>query len=309
MMSCERKKLPEWFRVSLPAGRQTADMHRRLSRHGLHTVCESARCPNQAECWGAGTATVMILGDVCTRGCRFCNVATGHPDVPPDPCEPVNVARAVADAGLKYVVLTSVDRDDLPDGGAAHFAATVSAVRERCPDILVESLIPDYRGERLGTVLDSGVDVLAHNVEVVPRMTPKLRDRRASWDNSVGVLVDAAAYRCPGDRSILTKSSLMVGVGETDDEVFDAIRRLADAGVAMLTIGQYLQPTARHWPVERYVEPAMFDEYRNYALSRNISFVASGPLVRSSYRAAELFALKTIMEGSSRLANENSPTA
>ena len=293
-MSCERKRLPEWFKVSLPAGRTAAEMHRRLSRLGLHTVCESARCPNQAECWGAGTATVMIMGDVCTRGCRFCNVKTGHPECAPDPEEPGNVARAVADAGLKYVVLTSVDRDDLADGGAGHFAATIRAVKGLSPEIRVEALIPDYRGDRLTTVLDSGVDVLAHNVEVVPRMTPKLRDRRASWENSIGVLVEAGAYRRRDGACVLTKSSLMVGVGESDDEIRDAIRLLSEAGVAMITIGQYLQPTARHWPVDRYVEPVVFDSYREFALSLNIPFIASGPLVRSSYRAAELFALNRL---------------
>lgn len=269
-------------------GGEAADMRRRLGRLGLHTVCESARCPNQGECWGAGTATIMIMGDVCTRGCRFCNVKTGHPSCPPDPAEPAAVAEAVADAGLKYVVLTSVDRDDLPDGGAAHFAATVAAVKKLRADILVEALIPDYRGDRLSMVVDSGVDVLGHNVEVVKRLTPIVRDRRASWDNSIGVLVDA--LEMGRGRGLMTKSSLMAGIGESDDEIVEALRLLAASGVSMVTIGQYLQPSKRHAPVDRYVTPDTFEAYRQAAEKMGIAFVASGPLVRSSYKAAELFA-------------------
>ena len=287
-MGCGDKRLPEWFRISLPMGSEAAGMRQRLGRLGLHTVCESARCPNQGECWGAGTATIMIMGDVCTRGCRFCNVKTGHPACAPDPAEPGLVAAAVADAGLKYVVLTSVDRDDLPDGGAAHFAATVAAVKAICGDILVEALIPDYRGDRLSVVVDSGVDVLGHNVEVVPRLTPFVRDRRASWDNSIGVLREA--LQMGRKRGLMTKSSLMAGIGETDEEISDALRQLAAVGVSMVTIGQYLQPSKRHVPVDRYVTPETFEVYREVAEIAGIPFVASGPLVRSSYKAAELFA-------------------
>lgn len=293
-MQGARKRLPDWLRVSLPGGAGAAGMHRRLGRLGLHTVCESARCPNQAECWGAGTATIMIMGDVCTRGCRFCNVKTGKPDALPDPDEPARVAEAVSDAGLKYVVLTSVDRDDLDDGGANHFAKTIQAVKGLSPAIRVEALIPDYLGERLEIVLRSGVDVLGHNVEVVRRITPMARDRRASWEKSIDVLRQSVGWTGDGDRKVLTKSSLMVGIGETDDEIRDAIRELASVGVSMITIGQYLQPSGRHLPVERYVEPETFDLYRDFAVSCGIRFVASGPLVRSSYRAAELFALKTL---------------
>lgn len=266
-------------------------MRRRLGRLGLHTVCEAARCPNQGECWGAGTATIMIMGDVCTRGCRFCNVKTGHPATPPASDEPDNVARAVSDAGLRYVVLTSVDRDDLADGGAGHFADTIRAVKAVSPDILVEALIPDYRGERLRAVVDSGLDVLGHNVEVVRRLTPLVRDRRASWDNSIGVLTDALEMSAGrAGRGLLTKSSLMVGIGETDSEVVEALGALASAGVSMVTIGQYLQPTRRHAAVDRYVHPDTFEAYGKAAEDMGIPFVASGPLVRSSYRAAELLA-------------------
>lgn len=288
MSSCRR--LPEWFKIKLPMGSEAAGMRRRLNSLSLHTVCESARCPNQGECWGAGTATIMIMGDVCTRGCRFCNVATGRPAEPPDPGEPERVAAAVRDAGLRYAVLTSVDRDDLPDAGASHFAGTIRAVKALDASILVEALIPDYRGARLEQVVAAGVDVLGHNVEVVRRLTPRARDRRASWDNSIGVLVEAVSLGKARDTGMMVKTSLMVGIGETDEEVVDAIHELAGAGVGILTIGQYLQPTSRHLPVERFVTPDTFDVYRQVAEDAGIMFVASGPLVRSSYRAAELFA-------------------
>jgi lipoic acid synthetase len=285
-------RLPEWFKVSLPAGKESARMHQRLSRLGLNTVCESARCPNQAECWGCGTATVMIMGDVCTRGCRFCNVKTGHPLTPPSPDEPARVAEAVADASLKYVVLTSVDRDDVADGGASHFASTISAVKAVCPGILVEALIPDYRRDNLATVIKSDVDVLGHNIEVVRRITPSVRDRRASYENSLAVLAEAREFAASFNRKVLTKSSIMVGVGETDDEVAESLADLAAVGVSIVTIGQYLQPTAKHLPVDRYVTPDQFDRFKVVALEKGILFAASGPLVRSSYKAAELFAMK-----------------
>jgi lipoic acid synthetase len=281
----ERERLPEWFRVRLPAGPTVGAMNRRLRRLGLHTVCEEARCPNQGECWGHGTATVLILGDTCTRACRFCAVTSGHPGGVLDGGEPARVAAAVRDAGLSYVVLTSVDRDDLPDGGAGHFAATVRAVREAIPSVRVEVLIPDYLDDRLRAVQDAGPDVLGHNVEVVRRLTPKVRDRRASYDRSLEVLRQAAAMRPDG----WTKSSLMVGLGEDRDEVIETLRDLRGAGVRLVTLGQYLRPTLRHFPVARYWTPAEFEDLEREARAMGFDFVASGPKVRSSYRAAELF--------------------
>ena len=278
-------RLPDWLRVRLPQGPVAAAMTRRLRRHGLHTVCEEARCPNQGRCWGEGTATVLILGDTCTRACRFCAVRTGNPRGALDADEPARVGRAVADAGLRYVVVTSVDRDDLPDGGAGHFAATVLAMRAECPGGRVEVLTPDYLGDDLGTVLASGPDVFAHNVEVVRRVTPALRDRRASYDRSLAVLREAAS-RAPG---IPTKSSVMVGAGEEDGEVLECLRDLRQAGVRIVTIGQYLRPSTWHHPVARYVPPVEFARFETEARAMGFDRVASGPLVRSSFGAAELF--------------------
>lgn len=276
---------PEWVRMRIPAGGTAMEMHRRLERLGLHTVCSEARCPNQGECWGAGTATVLILGDTCTRACRFCAVKTRKTGVPVDPGEPRRVADAVREAGLRYVVVTSVDRDDLPDGGSSQFAAVIAALRQADPAVRVEVLVPDYRGEALRTVVDAGPDVLAHNVEVVRRLTPSVRDRRASYDGSLAVLREAVALR-PG---LLTKSSLMLGLGESEDEVRECLRDLRSAGVRLVTLGQYLRPTARHAAVERWWTPAEFAALEAEARALGFEFVASGPLVRSSYRAAELF--------------------
>lgn len=284
------RSLPEWFRVRLPEGPVARALERRLAQAGLATVCREARCPNRGECFGHGTATVMVLGDTCTRNCRFCAVATGNPRGVLAIDEPRRVATAVRDAGLGYVVLTSVDRDDLPDGGAAHFAAVIAAVRAAAPGVRVEALIPDYRGERLATLLASAPDVLGHNVEVVRRLTPRVRDPRAAYDGSLEVLAEARAVR----PSMLTKSSLMVGLGETDAEVLETLEDLRGVGVDVVTVGQYLQPTARHWQVDRFVPPETFLEYEKRAREMGFAFVASGPLVRSSYRAAELFATRRL---------------
>jgi len=253
----------------------------------LNTVCEEARCPNVAECWGGGTATVMLLGDVCTRACRFCAVRTASPGGVVDAGEPERVARAIRDLGLRYVVLTSVNRDDLPDGGAAHFAATVRALRREAPSILVEVLIPDYGGEGLATLAAAAPDVIAHNLETVERLTPLVRDRRASYRRSLRTLEEA---RRLSPRSF-TKSSLMLGLGERDEEVRAALRDLRESGVELLTIGQYLRPTSapRHLPVAAYVEPARFEAWRRDGEAQGFRFVAAGPLVRSSYRAGEFF--------------------
>lgn len=282
--------LPPWFRVRLPRGPVAASLERRLRRSGLATVCREARCPNRGECFGQGTATVMILGETCTRNCRFCAVATGHPGGRTAPDESRRVAQAVRDAGLRYVVLTSVDRDDLPDGGAAHFRQVVEAIRAERTDVLVEALIPDFRGQRLVELLRSPPDVLGHNVEVVRRLTPDIRDPRASYDGSLAVLEEARRLR----PEMPTKSSLMVGLGEEDDEVLETLRDLRRVRVEIVTLGQYLQPTRRHWPVRRFVSPETFQAYEDAARAMGFGFVASGPLVRSSYRAAELFATRRL---------------
>ncbi len=281
---------PDWLRVRLPAGPQQErfqGLRERFRGRGLHTVCEEARCPNIFECWGQGTATVMILGETCTRGCRFCSVQTGKPSGVVDPHEPENTALSLSEMGLAYVVLTMVDRDDLHDGGAAHVAQTVRRIKERSPELRVEALVGDFRGARddIATVVQEGrPDVFAHNVEVVPRLQRTIRDARCSWDRSVDVLTTAKSLGAS-----ITKSSLMVGLGERRDEIIEAMRLLRGAEVDVLTIGQYLRPTKRHAPVERYVEPLEFEDYRSIGLDMGFRYVASGPLVRSSYRAAEAF--------------------
>jgi lipoic acid synthetase len=258
-----------------------------LRKLDLFTVCEEARCPNVGECWASGTATIMLLGHTCTRGCRFCAVTTGNPRGAFDPREPEHVARAIAQLGLKYVVLTMVDRDDLIDGGAGQVARTVKALRERCPELLVETLVGDFRG-RLGdvaTVLESAPDVFAHNIEVVRRLTPTIRDARCRYDVSLAVL--AAAKRHAPERFV--KSSIMVGLGEEPHEVLETLADLRSAGTDIVTLGQYLRPTPKHAEVARYVTPAEFEEYEREAKALGFAFVASGALVRSSYHAAEGF--------------------
>jgi lipoic acid synthetase len=288
---------PDWLRVRLPAGAQQDEFHGLKSRfgaRGLNTVCEEARCPNIFECWGQGTATVMILGDTCTRGCRFCAVNTGKPGGVIDSDEPENTALSLAEMGLAYVVLTMVDRDDLADGGAAHVAETVRRIQHHSPQLRVETLVGDFRGnhEDIRTIVQEGrPDVFAHNVEVVPRLQRSIRDARCSWDRSVGALMAAKELG-----SSITKSSLMVGLGEERDEVLDAMQLLRDADVDVLTIGQYLRPTKRHALVERYVEPAEFEDYEQAGVGMGFRFVASGPLVRSSYRAAEVFLTGALAE-------------
>jgi len=289
---------PDWLRVRLPAGAQHdafQGLKARFRGRGLHTVCEEARCPNIFECWGQGTATVMILGETCTRGCRFCSVHTGKPGGVVDSDEPENTALSLAEMGLAYVVLTMVDRDDLADGGAAHVAKTIRRIKHHTPDLRVEALVGDFRGKRgdIQTVVCEGApDVFAHNVEVVPRLQRTIRDARCSWDRSVEVLTAAKDLGMT-----ITKSSLMVGLGESRAEVIEAMRRLRDADVDVLTIGQYLRPTKRHASVQRYVEPAEFADYERAGLDMGFRFVASGPLVRSSYRAAEAFLSDTLAAG------------
>jgi lipoyl synthase len=298
----ERK--PAWLKVPLPGGEGYARLKELARRLDLHTVCEEARCPNVGECWkGArATMTLMVLGRECTRRCRFCAVATVERAAPPDPGEPDHVGQAVAELGLAYVVITSVDRDDLPDGGAAHYAACVRAIRERSPRTVVETLIPDYAGESLATLLAAGPDVLAHNVEVVDRLQRRIRDPRCSFERSLDTLREAKAL-LPG---VFTKSSLMLGLGERRGEVEDSLARLRAAGVDFLTLGQYLRPSARHAPVREYVAPAVFDELKARGEELGFLYVASGPLVRSSYKAAEFFAERLVRE---RRATAHTPDA
>jgi len=270
---------PEWLKVRAPSGRRVEEVSGTLGRHGLRTVCREARCPNVGECWGEGTATVILLGGVCTRGCAFCSVAAGTP-APPDPTEPERVAGAAAELGWRHIVVTSVTRDDLPDGGAAHFARTVESLRRRAPAATVELLVPDFAGDAvaLKTVLDAGPDILAHNVETVPRLYPTVR-RGAEYGRSLVLLrrASALAPRLP------LKSGVMAGFGETEAEVVAVFRDLFDAGCRSLTVGQYLPPSREHLPLAEYVPPERFDGYA--ALAREIGFakVLSGPLVRSSY--------------------------
>ncbi len=283
----QREPKPPWLKVRAPGGDNYTRLKQTLRQLDLYTVCEEARCPNVAECWSAGTATVMLLGHTCTRGCRFCSVTTGNPRGAVDPREPEHVARAISRLGLKYVVLTMVDRDDLLDGGADHVAQTVRGLHEHQPDLLVEALVGDFRGRRpdVATLVASAPDVYAHNIEVTRRITPQIRDARCSYDRSLEVL----RYAKEQAPQRLTKSSIMVGIGETDDEIEETLRDLRDAGVDVVTLGQYLRPTPKHAPVERFVTPAQFAEYERLGLEMGFSFVASGPLVRSSYHAAEAF--------------------
>jgi lipoic acid synthetase len=282
------QRLPSWLRARLASGREYAAVKQIVRDHRLSTVCEEAKCPNIGECWNAGTATIMLMGAVCTRACRFCAVDTGNPRGWLDPEEPENAARSVELMGLKYVVLTSVDRDDLDDGGAAHYTAAIRAIKRRNPGTAVEALTPDFQGvmRDVHTVLDSGLDVFAQNVETVRRLTHPVRDPRAGYEQTIGVLRAAKAYR----PMVLTKTSLMLGLGETDAEILEAMRDLRAAAVDILTLGQYLRPTPNHLSVERFVTPGEFDQYRERALALGFLECVSGPLVRSSYRAEQALA-------------------
>lgn len=286
--SASRERKPEWLRVKLPSGGRFQEMKQNVTGHRLATVCEEARCPNLAECWNAGTATIMLMGSVCTRGCRFCAVATGNPGGLLDPDEPRLAAESVAMMGLEYVVLTSVDRDDLVDGGASHYAACVRAIKERNPGTAVEALTPDFQAvfEHVDLVLDSGIEVYAQNIETVRRLTHPVRDPRAGYGSTLAVLEHAKRTR----PDVLTKTSLMVGLGERDDEIEDTMDDLRAIGVDILTLGQYLRPSDAHLPVERWVEPSTFRRYREVGLEKGFLEVVSGPLVRSSYRAERALA-------------------
>ncbi|KAL4361912.1 hypothetical protein GQ457_04G004380 [Hibiscus cannabinus] len=295
-------KKPEWLRQKAPQGQRFDEVKQSLSRLKLNTVCEEAQCPNIGECWNGGgdgiaTATIMVLGDTCTRGCRFCAVKTSRNPPPPDPMEPENTAQAIASWGVDYIVLTSVDRDDLPDGGSGHFARTVQAMKKLKPDIMVECLTSDFRGDlkAVDTLVHSGLDVFAHNIETVKRLQRIVRDPRAGYEQSLSVLRHAKRSK----EGMITKSSIMLGLGETDDELKEALADLRAIDVDILTLGQYLQPTPLHLTVKEYVRPEKFAFWKEYGESIGFRYVASGPLVRSSYRAGELFVKTMVKERAS----------
>ncbi|MCE9595573.1 MAG: lipoyl synthase [Planctomycetes bacterium] len=289
-----RTPKPAWLKVPLPGGEGYARLKGLTESLGLNTVCQEARCPNIGECWKGdhATMTLMVLGDECTRRCRFCAVKTVDRAAPPDPNEPAKVGQAIAALNLGYVVITSVDRDDLADGGSAHYAACIGKIRELAPRTVVETLIPDYQGDALATLMSARPDVLAHNVEVVDRLQRKIRDPRCSFERSLATLRGAKAL----DARVFTKSSLMVGLGESHAEIVESLERLRAADVDFLTLGQYLRPSENHAPVREYVSPERFAEYQRLGESLGFRYVASGPLVRSSYKAGEFFAARLVRE-------------
>ncbi|KAG7206569.1 hypothetical protein KM043_000255 [Ampulex compressa] len=297
-----RLRLPSWLKTEIPMGKNYSRIKSQLRDLRLSTVCEEARCPNIGECWGGGenetaTATIMLMGDTCTRGCRFCSVKTARAPPPLDPEEPKNTATAIADWKVDYIVLTSVDRDDLKDGGAAHIAATVREIKSRS-NILVECLVPDFKGNRdhVAIIVGSKLDVFAHNIETVERLTPFVRDRRANYGQSLNVLRAAKQF----DPNLITKSSIMLGLGETDDEVEQTMRDLRGAGVDALTLGQYMQPTKRHLRVMEYVTPEKFKSWEILGSKLGFLYTASGPLVRSSYKAGEFFLTNILRQSRER---------
>lgn len=285
---------PKWLRVKMPGSPRYHEIKQRARQLRLATVCEEARCPNIGECWGGGTATFMVMGDTCTRGCRFCAVNTSRKPAPLDPEEPRNVALAIAEMDLDYVVLTSVDRDDVADGGAQHFADCIQETRVASPKTMVEVLIPDFVGHvgHLLKVVMAQPDVIAHNVETIARLTSKVRDPRANYQQSLDVLAHIKQI----DATRFTKSSLMVGLGETDAEILEAMQHLRDVGCDFLTIGQYLQPTKKHLKVLEFVPPEQFAAWEQAGLEMGFQYVASGPLVRSSYKAGEFFIKNAIQK-------------
>jgi len=299
----ERARKPDWLKRSIPGGDKYTAIKSKLRELKLATVCEEARCPNIGDCWGGkdghtATATIMLMGDTCTRGCRFCAVKTSRAPPPLDPDEPENTAKAVAAWGIDYVVLTSVDRDDLPDLGADHIARTIRYLKEHTQNkLLVEALVPDFQGrlDLVELVAKSGLDVFAHNIETVERLQGVVRDRRAGWAQSLSVLKAAKTF---GAR--ITKSSIMLGCGESPDEVVAALKVLRDHGVDVVTLGQYMRPTKRHMAVAEYVTPEAFAQYEALANGMGFLYVASGPMVRSSYRAGEFY-LANVLRGQEQL--------
>ena len=282
---------PSWLKIRPPGGENHQRIQALLRANQLHTVCEEAHCPNVAECWAGGTATFMLGGDTCTRACRFCAIKTARRPSALNPEEPVRVGQSIAALGLDYVVLTAVDRDDLADGGAEHFAATIRQIKCHAPQIFVEALVPDFRGDlqAVATLVESGVDVYAHNVETVEALQFRVRDSRASYLQSLGTLIQAKHLAVGRSSRIYTKTSLMLGLGEREEEIHQTFVDLRGAGVDVLTLGQYLRPSPQHLPVERYYEVTEFARLREQAMALGFLYVAAGPLVRSSYRAGEFF--------------------
>lgn len=278
---------PPWLKVKAPGGERYTWIKNQARDLGLHTVCEEAHCPNIGECWSSGTATFMVMSDICTRGCRFCAVNTKRIGPPLDPDEPAKLSQTIAAMGLDYVVVTSVNRDDLEDQGANHFAECIRAIRANSPQTLIEVLIPDFQGRHdlVQHVIDARPEVIAHNIETVERLTPRVRDRRAGYRQSLDVLQAIKT----AEPELATKSSIMVGVGETDDEIIAAMADLRAVGCDFLTIGQYLQPSKKHLKVDAFVTPEQFERYRILGEGLGFRYVASGPLVRSSYKAGEFF--------------------
>ncbi|GAB1601631.1 lipoyl synthase, mitochondrial-like [Argonauta hians] len=293
----ERLRLPEWLRTEIPIGKSYSEIKASLRHNKLHTVCEEAKCPNIGECWGGekgtATATIMILGDMCTRGCRFCSVKTSKAPPPPDPNEPENTAKIIASWLVDYIVITSVDRDDIEDGGASHFAETVRQVKAHKPDILVECLTSDFRGnlESVEKVARSGLNVYAHNVETVRELQWLVRDPRANYDQSMKVLEHAKLT----DPKLITKTSLMLGFGETDAQILKTMEDLRKINVDCLTLGQYMQPTKRHIKVKEYIHPDKYKYWKEVGDRLGFAYTASGPLVRSSYKAGEFY-LKNLVK-------------
>ncbi len=301
----QKLKKPDWLKVKAPTGESYFKIKNMLGDLKLATVCQEARCPNMGECWSGGTATFMLMGEVCTRGCKFCNIKTGNPKGVLDPLEPEKVAYSIAQMDLHYVVITSVDRDELPDQGSGHFARTVKTIKRLNPDLIVEILTPDFRGERelIERLTDSKPDVFAHNVETVERLQKKVRDPRANYQQSLSVLDFVKKY----DPSRYTKTSLMLGLGEKDEEILQTLKDLRGVDCDVVTFGQYLQPTDRHLRVEEYITPEKFQYWQKVAEDMGFLYVASGPLVRSSYRAGEFF-MKGVIEKRRAEEQKNSQT-
>lgn len=279
---------PSWLKMKIPSGENYLKVRKTLQKYNLHTVCEEASCPNVSECWGVGTATIMIMGDVCSRGCKFCNVETGKP-FELDSEEPQHVAKAIKEWNLRYVVITSVCRDDLPDEGSEHFARTIQCIKSECPNTVVESLIPDFSGDKkfIETIVKAKPNVIGHNVETVKRLSPSIRDLRANYKQSLKVLKNVKEL----DSSIFTKSSLMLGLGESEEEILQTAQELRDVDVDMITLGQYLQPSLSHLSVKEFVTPEKFYQLKLDLRKLGFLHVESGPFVRSSFRASDVIDL------------------
>ena len=279
---------PSWLKMQIPSGENYVKIKKTLQNYNLHTVCEEASCPNVSECWSAGTATIMIMGDICSRGCRFCDVNSGRP-LALDFEEPDRVADAIHEWNLRYIVLTSVCRDDLEDEGSDHFAKTIKKIKSKCPNTFVESLIPDFSSnyEFLKKIVNAKPHVISHNLETVKRLSPTVRDPKADYNQSLQVLHSIKKF----DDSITTKSSIMLGLGETEDEIFQTGKDLRNVGVDIFTLGQYLQPSLKHLPVKEFIPPNKFNYYKHSLTKMGFLHVESGPLVRSSFRASDVISL------------------